>query len=331
LINHSTSKPDQAKAKPTTQSISEATMEPSRSNRTFDEIRKKPLIRKNVVVMVCVFVFCILSLVYSNSYTPGPASQKNKMNEDDPKFGFRGITKATLCSKKSEDQLKGLKMSQSEEDVKLLGYFNGLCGGSYIEMGALNGVLFSNSHVFNKAFGWKGLLVELSPSNYKELVENRRDEIAVVHAAVCTNHQTVHYAAGDNQAVGGIWEFASPAFRNQWWKGVTLDTLPAIECSPLQDIISKHVSKEAYFDFFSLDIEGAELVALESIDFTKVGFGIILVEVDKHNQLKNMALRTYLEDRGYKFLQEYQRSTWFYNARFGEIYKGLLHEQYNTL
>jgi hypothetical protein len=40
-----------------------------------------------------------------------------------------------------------------------------------------------------------------------------------------------------------------------------------------------------------------------------------------------MTLRTYLEDRGYKFLEEYERSYWFYNARFGEIYKGLLHEE----
>ena len=256
---------------------------------------------------------------------PGAPDTKVKNDAKDPK----ATTKATLCSKRSENQLKGLQKSQIQEDVKLLEYFNGLCGGSYIEMGALDGVRYSNSHVFNKALGWKGLLVELSPLNYKELVKNRRNEIAVVHAAVCANHQTVHYVAGDeiNRAVGGIWEFAAPSFRKNWWKDVTVDTLPAIECSPLQDIISKHVAKEAYFDFFSLDIEGAELMALESIDFTKVGFGIILVEADDHNHLKNMALRTYLEDRGYKFLEEFERSYWFYNARFGEIYKGLLHEE----
>ena len=89
----------------------------------------------------------------------------------------------------------------------------------------------------------------------------------MVHAAVCANHQTVHYVAGDeiDRAVGGIWEFAAPSFQKNWWKYVMVDTLPAIECSPLQDIISKHVAKEAYFDFFSLDIEGGELMAaLES-------------------------------------------------------------------
>jgi hypothetical protein len=66
-----------------------------------------------------------------------------------------------------------------------------------------------------------------------------------------------------NSAVGGIWEFASPSFRKKWWKDVTLDALPTIECSPLKDLIAKHVAKEAYFDFFSLDIEGAEFMALQ--------------------------------------------------------------------
>ena len=253
---------------------------------------------------------------------PGAPDTKVKNDVKDPK----PTTKATLCSKKSEDQLKGLQKSQLGEDVKLLEYFNGLCSGSYIEMGTLDGLMYSNSHVFNKALGWKGLLVKLNPINYKELVKNRRDEIAVVHAAVCANHQTVHYVAGDeiNRAVGGIWEFAAPSFRKNWWKDVTVDTLPAIECSPLQDIISKQVAKEAYFDFFSLDIEGAESMALKSIDFTKVSFGIILVEADSRNQRKNLALRTFLVNRGYIFLEKASGSYWFYNSRFDEIYSDLL-------
>jgi hypothetical protein len=251
----------------------------------------------------------------------------------DEKLGTNATitTKATRCPTKSEAQLKDFKKSQFKEDEKLLGYFNGLCGGSYIEMGALDGLKYSNSHVFNKALGWKGLLVELSPSNYKKLVENRRNEIAVVHAAVCANHQTVHYmtSPGINSAVGGIWEFASPSFRERWWKDATLDALPTIECSPLKDLIVEHVAKETYFDFFSLDIEGGEFMALQSIDFAKVGFGIIVVEANKHTQnLKRLALRSFLENRGYVFMEEYNGSNWFYNSRFEEIYSHLLvHEE----
>jgi hypothetical protein len=170
----------------------------------------------------------------------------------------RRTTKATRCPTKSKAELEDFKKSQFGEDEKLLGYFNGLCGGSYIEMGALGGLKYSNSHVFNKALDWKGLLVELSPSNYEKLVKNRRNEIAVVHAAVCANHQTVHYMAVSdmNPAVGGIWEFAAPSFRKKWWKNVSLDALPTIECSPLKDILVEHVAKEAYFDFLVWTLKG---------------------------------------------------------------------------
>jgi hypothetical protein len=50
--------------------------------------------------------------------------------------------------------------SQDKEDVQLLTWFGNLCGGRYIEMGGLDGVLFSNSHVFNKGLNWTGVLGE---------------------------------------------------------------------------------------------------------------------------------------------------------------------------
>ena len=49
--------------------------------------------------------------------------------------------------------------SQSEEDKKLMQWFGNLCEGSYIEMCALDGIQYSNSHVFNKALQWKGVLI----------------------------------------------------------------------------------------------------------------------------------------------------------------------------
>ncbi len=165
--------------------------------------------RRNVVVLVCLLGLVTRSVVVSVNNIIGVANsadeaahhsvQHDKFGANllssvqDEKIGSKATrtTKATRCPTKSKAELKDFKKSQFGEDEKLLGYFNGLCGGSYIEMGALDGLQFSNSHVFNKALDWKGLLVELSPSNYEKLVNNRRNEIAVVHAAVCANHQTV--------------------------------------------------------------------------------------------------------------------------------------------
>ena len=54
--------------------------------------------------------------------------------------------------------------SQAGQDRYVLNtiYKKGLRGGFFIEMGAADGVLLSNTHVFEKNYGWKGILVEPS-------------------------------------------------------------------------------------------------------------------------------------------------------------------------
>jgi hypothetical protein len=46
-------------------------------------------------------------------------------------------------------------------------------------------------------------------------------------------------------------------------------------------------------------IEGAEYEALASLDLDNVAFGIIFIEADKHNERKNLAVRTLLQSNGY--------------------------------
>jgi hypothetical protein len=214
--------------------------------------------------------------------------------------------------------------SQSNEDRTLIdNFFNGLCGGTYLEMGGLNGVRFSNTYVFNTMLGWKGVLVELGPKNFKQLQVNRPNEIATVHAGVCAEKKTLHYV--EKGPVGGIWEFAAESFRKQWWNNIEVEKAPTIECSPLKDILLDYAGNTTYYDFFSLDIEGAEFDALQSLDYSKVAFGIIFAEADEHNLRKNNALRTFLDDKGYAFLWTKDRSDWFINENFHSIYKNVVH------
>jgi hypothetical protein len=155
------------------------------------------------------------------------------------------------------------------------------------------------------------------------LVKNRPDDITV-HAAVCNSKQTVHFV--EREAMSGVWEFASKTFRDYWWKGVASDlndTIP-VECQPLRDILAAHRNDtehlSSYFDIFSLDVEGAELEVLKSIDFSQAGFGVILVEADQHNVEKNRAVQTLLQQNGYIYFDSYERSDWFINKRYNEIY-----------
>ena len=215
--------------------------------------------------------------------------------------------------------------SQDREDKELLKWFHHLCGGTFIEMGALDGELFSNSYAFSFGLDWKGILIEASPRHFESLIQNRPNELATVHAAACDKPRKVHFvdAGADKPAVSGIYEFASESFRNAWWTEELLATKTAIECLPLTQILHLHVGDRFFFDFFSLDVEGAEFQVLNTLDFQKYQFGIILVESDSGdvNATKNHAIQSLLEVNGYKYLQEYARSLWFMNTDFDKIYK----------
>eukprot|EP00977_Amphora_coffeiformis_P003224 scaffold597_cov176-Amphora_coffeaeformis.AAC.30 len=233
-------------------------------------------------------------------------------------------TKAYPCETKTLAQVKDNMYSQQGEDAELLAHFNGLCGGSYIEMGALDGLRFSNSWLFHLEFSWQGLLVELTKENYDRLVVNRPHELALVQAGVCKERTNVHLVQG-HSAVSGIWEFASPEYREKWWPNV-LDPkyLPTIDCLPLQDILDQHIERTEhgfhYFDFFSLDVEGGEWNALQSIDWDRTAFGVLFLEAPDSKGLERDSIITYVQRRGYGYLGEKNNSLWFLHGDFYEIY-----------
>jgi FkbM family methyltransferase len=287
--------------------------------------------RRQLLSWIAVSVVIVALATTANLFTapPRPTTMTNPPGSGHEPLltSSRFRTSAVSCGKTiSVDRIPAsLFHAQSGEDKALLGYsfFPNLCNGTYLELGALDGSTYSNTYVFHKALGWRGVLIELVPNNFAALQTNRPLDITV-HAAVCNTPQTVHYV--ERAAVSGVWEFASDTFRQYWWKDIAVDlkdTIP-IQCEPLRDILAKHSADISYFDIFSLDVEGAELEVLQSIDFTMAGFGVVLVEADQHNVTKNKAVRTLLRQNGYIYFNNYERSDWFVNERFNDIYANVM-------
>jgi hypothetical protein len=61
------------------------------------------------------------------------------------------------------------------------------CRGVFVEFGARNGITHSNSYVYEKNLGWKGLLFEVDAKEHQELVHNRPNS-DVVLGPVCPSH-----------------------------------------------------------------------------------------------------------------------------------------------
>jgi Methyltransferase FkbM domain len=301
--------------------------------------------------------FSVLSNRLSNARSgypvqPLPAySAKTKIP-----FSYQTTAKVCPAVNVAIPAVKEHLKSQQGEDTILLKWFNGLCEGTYLEMGALDGKMFSNTYFFNRVLQWKGLLVELSPNRYSALKANRPNELAVVNAAVCnsadpSSPELLHYY--DRGAVSGVWEFSTETFRKQWWPNVTIKDTKPVACRPLHDIMDREIRPSAqrttvgsannsdassvrhhYFDFMSLDCEGCESTALLSIDWTRTAFGVICMESDRHNQRKNLGARSFLQSHGYVYMGNIDgggpANEWYFHEQFHAIYENLMYTPQET-
>ncbi|KAK9817364.1 hypothetical protein WJX74_004113, partial [Apatococcus lobatus] len=193
---------------------------------------------------------------------------------------------------------------QDEEDRHLLDhYFHGKMHGTYLEMGALDGVLYSNTLHLQKAHGWRGVLIEAAPDMYAKMVVSRPHDIGI-NAAICDLNRWVHFSPGGaggtggvgGPATAGIYEFMNDAFREQWHSKVDPATLQLIPCMPLSSILSKFGVTE--IDFWSLDVEGAELQVLQTFDFSSVRINVVCIEADGHNSARDQEVIELMQSHG---------------------------------
>eukprot|EP01139_Manchomonas_bermudensis_P015158 Amastigsp_a509617_36.p1 type:complete len:314 gc:universal Amastigsp_a509617_36:1996-1055(-) len=191
--------------------------------------------------------------------------------------------------------------SQLGEDLFLIDrFFYGMRGGVFVELGALDGVRGSNTRLLERALAWRGVLIEADPVTAAALPHNRPQAHAV-HAAVCSKSETVHWAnfADVPPQVHGVWEFMSPSFRRGWYgpDRVCCEGMTEVQCVPLGRLLASfNISR---VDLLSLDVEGAELDVLKTLDLATLRIAVILVELDGVNADKDALVRELLSSHGY--------------------------------
>lgn len=185
-----------------------------------------------------------------------------------------------------------------------------------VPTGALDGLLLSNTYALEKTLGWRGVLVEASPSSYSGLQDNRPDQVTV-NAAVCGKRQIVHYADDASICCRGIAEFMAEQFLKDWHPklvGGNFSGLPEVRCEPLAGILD--MLGIQHINFYSLDVEGGELAVLQAVDFSKISFDVLTVEADGLRPSKDQGVVDLLRLNGYRFHAHVERNDWFVRDGF---------------
>ena len=184
-------------------------------------------------------------------------------------------------------------------------------GGTFLECGAHDGVSSSNTLWFERALRWSGVLVEGAPSVYKALRRSRGGNTrnVVINAVVCEEGRQVTYhvpVEHQSEAKGGLTgalnsglvagiESSLPA-RNKVWLPASIQAT----CRPLGAILRD--AAVSHVDFFSLDVEGAELTVLQTLDqaAARSMFSLIMIEQDGRNNTKDREVRSLMFNWGFR-------------------------------
>lgn len=147
--------------------------------------------------------------------------------------------------------------------------------GYFVEFGATNGILLSNTYLLETAFDWSGLCAEPNPIFFAQLQRNRNC-ITAPDCIAGETGQTVTFIAADEY--GGIADYAasdSHADKRAAYaqSGHTLE----LTTLSLHDFLTKHGAPQQ-IDYLSIDTEGSEYDILAAFPFDQWDIRLITVE-----------------------------------------------------
>jgi FkbM family methyltransferase len=193
-------------------------------------------------------------------------------------------------------------MSQLGQDALVDQYLGGKRHGVFVDIGAYDGVTFSNTLMFERERGWTGICVEPLPDVFAVLQQSRhctcvqacignRDEAAVEFLAVQSQAVPTRMLSGvvseyDPRHLGRV-DHELNAF------GGTKSVI-RVPMRHLHGLLHDHGIDRV--DYLSIDTEGSELLIIRSTILSAIGSPCITVE----NNYDDPAIHEALVAQGYR-------------------------------
>ena len=163
--------------------------------------------------------------------------------------------------------------------------FNKKKSGFFIDIGAYDGILFSNSYFFEITRNWRGICFEPNPTVFEKLRKNRKS--LNYNACIGSEKKDVLFwqIKGSAEMLSGIREFYDQQHLERIGKesGINNENVKEIlvEMAPITNFI-KFDTAPIPIDFLSIDTEGNEIDILKSIDFKLFSIKSISIENNYH-------------------------------------------------
>ena len=186
--------------------------------------------------------------------------------------------------------------SQHGEELVIWEFFAGQRRGFFVEIGAYDGVTFSNTY-FLEAAGWNGILVEANPSRFQECRKQRPHSRCVQGAVVgkrANGAVKLVVPAGEDGL--DTLSYVQTTAEHRRRVSQLARVLHAIEIPSLtmDELLEAH---NASVQLVSIDVEGGELSVLQGMDITRWHPELLIVE--DNTEGKDPSIGNYLQRFGY--------------------------------
>jgi len=192
------------------------------------------------------------------------------------------------------------KYSQSGQDAFVLYYFKNKRNGTFIDIGANDGVSLSNTYYLEKDLGWSGICFEPIPDIFAKLDKNRT--CMKINGGISDKEsiEKFTFVDGPSHMLSGMSKEYDPRHRQRIEKEVSVLGGKVVEldiqCYVLNDILEQHGMFD--IDYLSIDTEGNEFKILKTIDFDRFNIQVMTIE----NNYNDVAQTNYIISKGYKLM-----------------------------
>jgi FkbM family methyltransferase len=221
---------------------------------------------------------------------------------------------AQVFSSDAEKLLEGVYSSQCGQDRWLVeNMFPGLRNGVFVDIGAHDGISFSNTFYIEKHLGWSGLAIEPMPDVFERLSRNR--DCIKVNGCISDRSGKASFRkiSGYSEMLSGLVEQYDPRHLQRIEReiGAHGGSMEEIEmaCYRLNSLLEEHGLLDV--DYLNIDVEGAEYGILRSIDFSAVNIKVCGIE----NNYRDYRIPKLMKANGFDFVavvgdEFYVKSGW---------------------
>ena len=185
-------------------------------------------------------------------------------------------------------------------------FFQNQTNGFFVDLGAYDGVIGSNTLFFENSLDWEGVLVEPSKKQFSKLAYNRKNKC--INKAVSNKND--YYEFIDVVSGYTMMSGLNQSYYDDTLKIVNSDLNSTTEKYNVEIQTFDNLVNTKFIDYLSIDIEGGELNVLENIDFNFYKIKVISVE---NNNPQVINYKDYLTLKGFTFFGYCGNDEVYYN------------------